>query len=61
MPRLMTMSPLYPCDKPCSTETHDETVKKLAVFSAIITASNLSPVGVFSILQSNRNSITFTL
>ena len=36
MTRLMTMSPLYPCGKPCSTGTHNETVKKLALFSAII-------------------------
>ena len=25
--RLMTMSPLYPCGKPCSRGTHNETVK----------------------------------
>ena len=40
------MSPLYPCDKPCSTGTRNEAVKNLALFSA--------PVEVFSILQSNR-------
>ena len=34
--RLMTMSPLYPCGKPCSRGTHDETVKNLALFSSII-------------------------
>ena len=34
--RLMTMSPLYPCGKPCSRGTHHETVKKLALFSSII-------------------------
>ena len=57
----MTMSPLYPCGKPCSRGTHNETVKILALFSSIINgnydrilASNLSPVGVFSILQSNQ-------
>ena len=38
--RLMTMSPLYPCGKPCSTETHNETVKNLALFSAIINGIN---------------------
>eukprot|EP00112_Aurelia_sp_Birch-Aquarium-sp1_P018563 Seg4444.2 transcript_id=Seg4444.2/GoldUCD/mRNA.D3Y31 product="hypothetical protein" pseudo=true protein_id=Seg4444.2/GoldUCD/D3Y31 len=27
--RLMMMSPLYPCGKPCSTGTHNGTVKKL--------------------------------
>ena len=57
--RLMTMSPLYPCRKPCSRGTHNETVKNFAFFSNQwnydgLTASNLSPVGVFSILQSNR-------
>ena len=30
----MTISPLYPCGKPCSTGNHSETVKKLALFSA---------------------------
>ena len=28
--RLMTMSPLYPCGKPCSRGTHNETVKNPA-------------------------------
>ena len=35
-PRLMTMSPLYPCGKPCSRGTHHETVKNLALISSII-------------------------
>ena len=48
----MTMSLLYPCGEPCSTGTHNTTVKKLAPFSGI-TASNLDPLEVFSILQSN--------
>ena len=26
----MTMSPMYPCGKPCSTGTHNETVKRMA-------------------------------
>ena len=26
------MSPLYPCGKPCSTGTHNETMKKLTLF-----------------------------
>ena len=30
--RLMTMSPLYPCGKPYSRGTHNETVKDLALF-----------------------------
>ena len=34
--RLMTMSPLHPCGKPCSTGTHNETVKNLALIAAII-------------------------
>ena len=34
--RIMTMNPLYPCGKPCSTGTHNETVKKLTQFSAFI-------------------------
>ena len=34
--RLMTMSPLYPCGKPCSRGTHHETVNNLALFSSII-------------------------
>ena len=57
----MMMSPLYPCGKPCSRGTHNETVKNLALSSFFnhqwnydgIMASNLSPVGVFSILLSN--------
>ena len=32
--RPMTMSHLYTCGKPCSTGTHNETVKKLTLFSA---------------------------
>ena len=57
----MTMSPLYSCGKPCSRGTNNETEKNLAhIFFSHqwnydgITASNLSLVGVFSILQSNR-------
>ena len=34
----MAMSPLYPSGKPCSTGTHNATVKKLTLFSAIINA-----------------------
>ena len=34
--RLMTMSPLYSCGKPCSRGTHNETMKNLALFSSII-------------------------
>ena len=30
----MTLSPLYLCGKPCVTGTHNETVKKLALFCA---------------------------
>ena len=35
-PILMTMSPFYPCGKPCSARTRNETVKKQILFSAII-------------------------
>ena len=31
----MTMSPLYPCGKPCTTGPDNKTVKKLTLFSAI--------------------------
>ena len=58
----MTMNPLYPCGKPCSGGTHNETVKNLALLTSIvnewnydgITALNHNPVGVFSVLYSNR-------
>ena len=55
----MTMSPLYPCGKPCSRGNHNETVINLPLFNHQwnydgIMALNLNPVGVFSILQSNR-------
>ena len=30
----MTMSPFYPCDKPCSRGTHNETMKNLALTPA---------------------------
>ena len=33
-PRLMTMSPFYPCGKPCSRGTHNETVKNPALSPA---------------------------
>ena len=53
--RPMTMSPLYPCSKACSNR------EKLGpIFFNHqwnydgITASNLNPVGVFSMLQPNR-------
>ena len=34
--RLVTMSPLYPCGKPCSIGTHNEIVKKLTLFFVFI-------------------------
>ena len=55
------MSPLYPCGKPCSTGTRNETVKKLTLFSAIgngimveslLRISNL--VDMLSVLQLNK-------
>ena len=60
------------CCKPCSTGTHNETVKQLALFSAIIngvivvwnyggiTASSLNPLGVFQFFSRIENSVTFT-
>ena len=30
------MNPLYPCSKPCSTRTHNDTGKKLTLYSTII-------------------------
>ena len=66
--RLMMMSPLYPCGKPCSKETHNETVKKLTLLSAVINRIMMesrpqisNPVGMLSVLQSNQNSITFAV
>ena len=32
--RLVKMSPLYPCGKPCSPGTHNEAMKKMTLFSA---------------------------
>ena len=66
--RLMTMSPLYPCGKPCSRGTHHETVKNLALFSSIINgirkASRLRisvPWECFQFFINRiENSITFT-
>ena len=40
--------------QPCSRGTHNEAVKNLFLFSSIIVASNLNPLGVFSILESNQ-------
>ena len=40
---LMTMSPLYPCGKPCSRGTHNETVKNLGLFSSIIYGIMMKP------------------
>ena len=65
--RLMTMSPLYPCGKPCSRGTHNETVKNLALFSSIISGimneSRLRisiPWECFQFFIRIENSITFT-
>ena len=66
-PRLMTMSPLYPCGKPCSRGTHHETVKNLALFSSIINGirkeSRLRisiPWECFQFFNRIENSITLT-
>ena len=59
--KLMTMSSLYPCGKPCSTWTHNEKVKKVTLFSAIINGIMMesrlrisNPVGMLLVLQSNQ-------
>ena len=59
----MPMSPVYLCGKLCSTGTHNETMKTTEKPAHAfhnrqwnydgITASNLEPVEVFSILQLN--------
>ena len=65
--RLMTMSPLYPCGKPCSRGTHNEIVKNLALVSSIINGIMMESRLRMSVLRKcfqffNRieNSITFT-
>ena len=65
--RLMTMSPLYHCGKPCSRGTHNETVKYLALFCSIINGitkeSRLRisiPWECFQFFNRIDNSITFT-
>ena len=67
MLRLMTMSPLYPCGKPCSRGTHNETVKNLALFSSIINGIMMEsrlrisvPWECFQFFNRIENSITFT-
>ena len=46
---LMVMSSLNPRGKPCSAGTHNETVKKLTLFSAVIN-------GIIGIMASNLES-----
>ena len=65
--RLMTMSPLYPCGKPCSRGTHNEKLKNLALFSSIINGimkeSRLRfsiPWKCFQLFNRIEHSITFT-
>ena len=65
--RLMTMSPLYLCGRPCSRGTHHETVNNLALFSSIINGitkeSRLRisiPWECFQFFNRIENSITFT-
>ena len=61
--RLIAMSSLYPCSYPCSTGTHNETAKKLALFFAMelyydgMTASNLHPLVCFQFFNQIKNSI----
>ena len=66
-PRLMKMSPLYPCSKPYSRGTHNETVKYLAIFSSIINRIMIEsrlrisiPWEYFQFFDRVENSITFT-
>ena len=63
----MTMSPLYPCGKLCSTGTHNETVKNLVLFSTFdrsnqerTTASALV-IGQSSVTPQKENAIKTTL
>ena len=65
--RLMTMNPLYPCGKPCSRGTHNETVKNLVLFSSItngiVKESRLRisiPWECFQFFNRIENSISFT-
>ena len=60
--RHMKMSPLYPCGKPCTTGSHNKTVKKLNLFSAIISGITVwwnhgfkpkSCRNVIAVIQSN--------
>ena len=59
MGSLVTMSPLYPCGTPCSTGTHNGTVKILTLLSVIINGMMMeswlrisNPMGMLSVLQS---------
>ena len=59
--RFMAMSSLYPCGKPCSTSTHNETIKKLTLFSSVIDGIMIEslfriwkPVGMLWVLILNR-------
>ena len=65
--RLMTISRLYPCGKPCSRGTHNETVKNIAQFSSIINGIMMEsrlrvsiPWECFKFFNRNENFITFT-
>ena len=51
------MSPLHPYGKPSSTGTHNEIVKKLTLFSAVVIGIMMESRGMLSVVQSNRNSI----
>ena len=65
--RLMTMSPLYPCGKPCSRGTQNETAKTLALFPSIINGIMIeSPLRISipwecsQVFNRTETSITFT-
>ena len=55
----MTMSPLYPSGKPCSTGTHNETVKNLALSPAFGRSNHdrTTAVALFSGNSSERKCV----
>ena len=62
----MTIRPMYPCGKPCSKGTRNETVKNLALFSSImngITMESQLRISIswesFQFFNQIKNSITF--
>ena len=54
----MTMSPFFPCGKPCSAGTHNETVKSLAL-SPVFDRSNQDRMN--AVAHGKENAIKTTL